>query len=550
MSYLDLNNIQFYEVCNQEIGKVTQVIVEGQKVSLLGTASVNKNNHNKFLILLLDKYKRYLSCTQVPEEGIWKAEMSLENIRNVPPQSPLNVYVLDVGDNVARRIDIPKNMLSDVEQAMREYGCNASEIPSFSRKLEQLIIEATSCKYVSRSICDSILTGNNYQTIDLGDVMYLGGRPKRTNLISTIDFRGKKVLDIGANTGEISRYIRRLGASLVDGYEYDSFFVEIGRMINAYTGITRVSLYQGDASNPEFYSEKYDVVVALAVYVYIKNVLDKIAEITDVMLFETHTLDQGLDFYLEKITPYFPYFQHMGYTDFHKELTNSRALLLFSKDEGLLDKYIKNDYILLPDSDKQNVYSFEEFNHRSFFYKYGNCSNSDFWDIIKRLEVDCKNLNYRELELEQCKYQSSVYLSLLLLGYVDYERNGYKVDENNRFYKFFAFILNKGLIPDMRYLLSDKKLLLRKVEHKYRDFRCAKEGRFREIPPLTIKHSESGVFQFKTETGGLIKADNIDGHHRLFLAWLFGEKRVMYHNPENRVTQRQKQIATHYTLSD
>src|SRR5690606_9237664 len=133
-----------------------------------------------------------------------------------------------------------------------------------------------------------------YQPIDLGGYTTTGGRPHRDVFVKHLDFTGKTVLDIAANLGENSRLARQQGAALVDGYEFDSFFVETVRFINAAMGTTRVSLFQGDATDPKLYGGmKYDIVLGFSVFVYIRNVLAEIAKITDTLVIETHTLDHG-----------------------------------------------------------------------------------------------------------------------------------------------------------------------------------------------------------------------------------------------------------------
>ncbi len=119
------------------------------------------------------------------------------------------------------------------------------DVPSIREKLRGLIAEAVKTSYISTSIHDEIKTGNSYQTIALSHGEKTTGRMDRMAYLSDIDFGGKSVLDLGANTGEISRSVRKLGAILVDGYEYDPYFIEIGRAVNALVGATRVSFFPG-----------------------------------------------------------------------------------------------------------------------------------------------------------------------------------------------------------------------------------------------------------------------------------------------------------------
>ena len=79
---------------------------------------------------------------------------------------------------------------------------------------------------------------NHYQSVTLGNTTTLGFRTARGELLDSIDFEGKAVLDLGANLGELSRAARERGASLVDGFEYDPFFVEIAQAVAAHNGAT------------------------------------------------------------------------------------------------------------------------------------------------------------------------------------------------------------------------------------------------------------------------------------------------------------------------
>src|SRR5216683_944855 len=106
------------------------------------------------------------------------------------------------------------------------------EVPTVKQDLKKLILEGLKRTYTS-SGKDGIKTGNHYQSVTLGDERTNGFRSDRGAFLDQIDFRGKRVLDLGANLGEISRAARARGAAVVDGFEYDTFFLEIAQLINA-----------------------------------------------------------------------------------------------------------------------------------------------------------------------------------------------------------------------------------------------------------------------------------------------------------------------------
>ena len=158
------------------------------------------------------------------------------------------------------------------------------QLPTIKPALKKLILDALKERYTSVSSMDGVETGNHYQSIVLGDEQTAGFRSGREALLARIKFQGKRVLDLGANLGEISRAARNRGAALVDGFEYDSFFVQLADAINAYNSTDRVSFYQRDITDHTVYREHYDIVLALAVFIYVRDVLSTLAEITDGVL--------------------------------------------------------------------------------------------------------------------------------------------------------------------------------------------------------------------------------------------------------------------------
>src|SRR5207302_1437655 len=164
------------------------------------------------------------------------------------------------------------------------FGPMTPKPPSFKAELKALILRALQASYTSVSVKDGVETGNRYQSLMLGDERTPGFRSHRRQFLDRIDFEGKRVLDLGSNMGEISREARQRAAALVDGFEYDSFFVEIAQAVNAYNGVTRVSFFERDITDPRVYRDHYDVVLAFSVYIYLEHVLSNVADITDGIL--------------------------------------------------------------------------------------------------------------------------------------------------------------------------------------------------------------------------------------------------------------------------
>jgi SAM-dependent methyltransferase len=211
---------------------------------------------------------------------------------------------------------------------------------NIKKEFKDLILRSLSANYVGESCKDGITTLNHYQSVALGEIQTAGVRTDRSKFLDQIDFQGKRVLDLGSNLGELSRAARVRGACLVDGLEYDQYFVEIANLINAYNETTRVSFYRGDITDPLVYDEHYDIVLAFSVFIYIRPVLQQIASITDqLLLLETHRLEDNLDsYYLKPVSQYFPYYNILGESEWMADRGNrgKRVIIAFAKEESAM----------------------------------------------------------------------------------------------------------------------------------------------------------------------------------------------------------------------
>jgi len=221
------------------------------------------------------------------------------------------------------------------------------DVPTLKPALRNLILEALARDYTSKSCRDSIETGNHYQSLVLGDTRTDGFRTDRALFLDLIDFKGTRVLDLGSNLGELSRAARNRGADLVDGFEYDAFYLEIARAVNVLNETTRVSFYRRDITQSTAYNERYDIVLAMSVFVYIKDVLADIAAILTegILVLETHRLDSAFrTIYLDRILPIFPYYRFLGQTEWGAphEAREQRLVLAFACKEAPLSRYLKS----------------------------------------------------------------------------------------------------------------------------------------------------------------------------------------------------------------
>jgi 2-polyprenyl-3-methyl-5-hydroxy-6-metoxy-1,4-benzoquinol methylase len=221
------------------------------------------------------------------------------------------------------------------------------DLPTLKPALKDLIMEALARDYTSKSCQNAIETGNRYQSLVLDDIRTNGFRSDRAPFLDQIEFAGAHVLDLGSNLGELSRAARNRGAYLVDGFEYDPFFLDVARTVNVVNETTRVSFYRRDITRSDAYNERYDIVLAMSVFVYIRNVLADLASVLQdgILVLETHKLDSAFkSTYLDKITPVFPHYRFLGHTEWaaSKE-EEQRAVLAFARRPNLLSRYLKSE---------------------------------------------------------------------------------------------------------------------------------------------------------------------------------------------------------------
>lgn len=217
--------------------------------------------------------------------------------------------------------------------------------PSLKPELEDLVRTSLAKSYMSESPFQATLTTNSYQTLALTGLDTPGFRSSRAAFLDAVNFQGARVLDLGSNLGEISRGARERGARLVDGYEYDPFFVEVASAVNVLRDTTRTSFFRRDITRSDVYVEPYDIVIAFSVFVYIKDVLGDIAARTNgILLFETHRLEGNLDAtYVEPIRRHFPAWRLIGNSEWgtQHDPADQRAVIAFAENDQLLDRYLK-----------------------------------------------------------------------------------------------------------------------------------------------------------------------------------------------------------------
>ena len=503
--YIDTNNIVFLNRAPRA-GRLLALGARGETVVFKGTIADKWAKSDA--ILAVDAYRRFLFA--FPVATPFEIAIPVRKFR-MTTEPPVLLYVYSFETNEAIPLEIPlvlqRKLSSIIVTAIPDFV--PVNIPGkLDQFVEQLIETMNSENYVSTSSQDNIKTGNNYQAIVFDDLVKGGGRPARDLLLRSLNLKGKTVLDLGANTGEMSRAARRLGADLVDGYEYDKFFVETGRLVNGVTGTTRVSLFQADITDPRFFDDKhYDIVFAFSVFVYIKSSLRQLARVADVLILETHTLDHGLAMYIDAVTKHFPAFRIVGMTDMNRNPRKSRALIAFASSEEALNGVVKFTKVV-----PENYFP----NH--FLDQYGKPAPGammDYLGVLYSLAGDAL------ADIEMSTGLSTNYFLSYLLGYREYVLADRVVTNHNSFLRSYLGSISKGTLDQgLLYLLDDNDNASSKIRMKFEDIDAAVAGKWHAISPPRLALDPAGGLRFTTTAGEKLVCTNIDGHHRYFISQL------------------------------
>lgn len=512
--YMDTNNLKIVPARREN--STHTVRLSGKEIQISG---ISREHETKSLVILLDSTNRFVTGAHVQADGRWKLYFTSDHIAKDRGALGVQLYVVKEGGNMMAAIHMPDRVRHEVNRYIASLlPEEAEDVPSFRDRYIDLIVEATRQKYIATSIHDQIRTGNNYQSTDFGGIFRQGARSQRYSLLERIDFSNTSVLDLGCNTGEVSRDIRQLGARLVDGYEYDPFFVETGRAMNAALGTTRVSLFQGDVTNRKLYEAmQYDIVVALSVYVYIVSRIPDIAKVAGILVFETHTLDHGLDFYLRNLLPHFPFAKHLGYSENDKDPRKSRAFLVFATSECKLQNRVPDGQLLVVKPYFRNL----------FVEEYGPINPTELPRFCEDLKLDASKPHFRRNK--PLSFGTTEYFFWLLVGYLDYMEANQTVQPENAFLKRYRHAIeNRTIDSSLVPLLQDEGALTTKVRNKFVDIEFFAKGLPELVPPIRLKLASRGRLEFLNTSGERLRCLDIDGHHRFFLAQLLGYTTLPY----------------------
>ena len=417
----------------------------------------------------------------------------------------------------------------------------------FETDLKDVLLAALDEQYNSVSPQDGIITGNHYQSVMLGHTRTSGFRTDRERVLDRINFSEKKVLDLGSNLGELSRAARARGARLVDGYEFDPYFVRVANLISALNGVTRVSFARRDIANLETYDQRYDIVLAFAVFAYISGAIPRISKFANVLVFETHKLDGDFEeHYVRPISKYFPVHRVIAASDWGMETDQQaiRAVIVFAKDEETLRSVLKPASELSAEpndepagqqadlvADTKQLDVARTALQATFFETFAFDTPEELVAAVDAMQLDLETIS-RSHDARKLVYSGWVYWLLFLKGYLDYARTG-EGGPGNIFFDYltrhYGETSDYAGDPGVRFFLEDEEEATEVVRRRFEDmdrFRRDPEGTAAQIAPLRVylaEHDDGTTHRvFEVGRPAPMLARGIDGWHRLFAARVFG----------------------------
>jgi SAM-dependent methyltransferase len=391
----------------------------------------------------------------------------------------------------------------------------------------KLLIEKLLAKaYISESSFLAYKTGNRYQSVQLGDEVLTGFRGRRTDLFDILNFSGRSVLDCGCNIGEMSRLARTRGARLVDGYEFDPYFVLIARAINALNGVTRVSFYEKDLTRATSYEDTFDVALAFSVYPYISQTLSALCQhVKEAVVLETHDIKRNMHaVYIEPFKKEFPFHTFVTVTDQGKG-EGRRAVLVFAREETTLYKV---GGVLTSTIDVEN----SKFDFLTTILGDHQAQQSS--DAVAAINAHLAGSWGKEGAKWNGQYHvgGRAYWRAMMEGYLDYRCRGGVTDTNPYVSAFNALYSSGKLDPVLKQQLDMRGDSLPRIERRFKDIDAIAAGgdAVGQLAPLRfvdvglspgrkheIRHGELDQTMY---------VDDLDGYHRLFWARFFGVRKL------------------------
>lgn len=384
-------------------------------------------------------------------------------------------------------------------------------------------------------------TGGAYQTIRFGDRVRKGFRMSRENLLAGFELAGRSVCDLGANLGEISRELRRAGASPVDAYEYDEFFTQLGRYITAFNGVTDINHFQADVSEPGFMRSTYDICVGLSAFSFMGQNIDYICgQVSNQMIIETHEVTDA-DWparYVAPIHRHFPHWCCFGSVTHGRSGTDHRRLWLAFSKESLLPFYNARARSVVPDAEglidvdlERSAFPFLDEAATVLEHAADPLSTASLRTYSERLDAHEKG--FASGEPTDLSLNGEPYWLALMCGIARFTDRG-ELDQDNVYLRWMVRGIKAGVVdPGLKPLLGDAPRLHRQVSLRLEALARAvhekSTGHFIDLPiayNVTPYHPALGGLHLKVlaivDSGERLCVSLLNGHHRLFVMKLLG----------------------------
>jgi SAM-dependent methyltransferase len=414
---------------------------------------------------------------------------------------------------------------------------------SIQAKLRDIIITHLRTSAVSISSFEDKRTGNAYQAIRLGDEVMTGFRSAQRHVFAGVDLKNKTVLDLGSNLGEVARDAARAGAASVLGLEYDRYFVQMARLIAAHGDLSNVNFTQGDLTKPETYAGRYDVVVALSVYAYVKGFIGKLAAMTnDLLIVETHAVKENWHKqYIRELRRHFPYVAVVGVSD-HKasSATDWRYLLYCSHKplDGILATRARDlastEGLLTLDMTRSTVRYLDK------VLDVIGVRPGNFEEVVSAATAHLHSRPAEEAFEQIAKLglvRSPLYWCHLLAGYREYRARG-RIDAQNTYYRLLGELVERDMYDGaFRTIFKRPDGGIPRLEMRYKmiDELLAKDDGGASLHPVILYDilgrdhfppKGPALELFIAEAGGTVCPLALDGHHRTFVAYIAGARRL------------------------
>ncbi len=231
-------------------------------------------------------------------------------------------------------------------------------------------------------------------------------------------------------------------------------------------------------------------------------------------MFETHTLDNGINYYYDRLEAYFRYSACIGLTDVGDDPHKSRAFLLLANEPGVIEKHLKQQFI-----DVKPYY------RNAFLEKIGVLNSTQVLELASKCFAERSEAHWNDIT--KLIFGSEFYFEALLAGFYQYIVEKSIVTNENFYLRFFAKGVASGAIDaNLKHILDNPKWLSRKIANKFEDMQNIILGHVHRVPPIRLVVQTGGELKFNTVEGVKLACGRIDGHHRLFVAQLMGVERL------------------------